>query len=191
MYRYGSIKAGHQHPIYSDGLFGLIPTPSPRSAAPKEHSPTIKMSDLEQIKTEIATTKAELATAKRKLAEAEEAGDEAKIAKYEDEVNVLRGLLTRQQEKENLLMKTSEGNASSSREFEDQVSNADAVLNLLRERLRGSDLVQSVAEVCQKFLPQFQSSQFTQYDHIPTGDHRVQDERRTGQKRVWWEPPRA
>jgi hypothetical protein len=68
------------------------------------------MSDLEQIKTKIATTKAELATAKSKLAQAVGVGNEAEVDKYEDQVLWKLKLLTLQQEKEILLLKASLGN---------------------------------------------------------------------------------
>jgi hypothetical protein len=68
------------------------------------------MSDLDQIKAKIAATEAELETANIKLAKAEEARNAVDIAKYEGQVNILWVLLAQQQEKENLLMKTSAGN---------------------------------------------------------------------------------
>jgi hypothetical protein len=68
------------------------------------------MSDLEQIKTEIAATEAELETARIKLAKAEEARNAVDIAKCRYEVQDVRALLDQQQGKENLLMKTIAGN---------------------------------------------------------------------------------
>jgi multidrug resistance efflux pump len=73
-------------------------------------SPTVRMSELEQIKAKIAETEAGLATAKSKLAEAELAENEAKVAKYEADVKELRALLIQQQEEENLLLKAGSGN---------------------------------------------------------------------------------
>jgi len=74
----------------------------------KERLP--KMTELMQIKSDIASTKAELATVKSKLADAEKAKNEASIAKYEADVIRKENLLTQQQKKENLLLKAGSGN---------------------------------------------------------------------------------
>ena len=64
----------------------------------------LKMSEIEDIKQDIADTKAELTDAKRKLAEAVVDKNQSEIEEWKARRNTLEALLLEQQKKENILL---------------------------------------------------------------------------------------
>ena len=64
----------------------------------------LKMSEIEDIKQDIADTKAELTHAKRKLAEAVVDKNQSEIEEWKARRNTLEALLLEQQKKENILL---------------------------------------------------------------------------------------
>ena len=64
----------------------------------------LKMSEIEDIKQDIADTKAELTHAKRKLAEAVVDKNQSEIEEWKARRNTLEALLLEQRKKENILL---------------------------------------------------------------------------------------
>ena len=76
----------------------------------KEHSPTVKMSELDQIKAEIGETKAKIVETEVKIKKAEDDGDREMVLMHGNTVAALNNNLAELRHKENRLESAGSGN---------------------------------------------------------------------------------